>query len=72
MEEWEDVEKRTLISERGGLCVAVGFVCVAVQLSGGGFFTNHNIYTCAYVYYQNAALYRQLIVGPGITRVNQS
>lgn len=39
----EDVE-RTLISERGGLCVAVGFACVAVQLSGGGFFTDHNIY----------------------------
>lgn len=39
----EDVE-RTLISERGGSCVAVGFACVAVQLSGEDFFTDHNIY----------------------------
>lgn len=37
VEEQEDVGRRTLISKRGGSCVAVGFSCVAVQLSGVGF-----------------------------------
>lgn len=35
VEKREDVGRRTLISERGGSCVAVGFSCVAVQPSGG-------------------------------------